>query len=277
MIDFFVLLTPIIMIVVVSLVVFVGCDVAFGLKRVPIPFGLAAKTRSQRVDLTWIGINQAKKYKLWRHQGVAVPELLETVLHPQTFFVDTKDLVDGMEYLYQISMIDGDGDESGKSDPVNATPNPVNFIQMLTLTTARNNFTGFVGMGLQVGADDLDIVEIGRPFGVGNMQTHKIKIIDAAAANAELGSVMVDTTKPPRSVGQFQYLPLAQKVTLAAGGTYYILSEETSGGDDFYRHDATVGLATNVATVLGAYFEQPPGTFTQDMQAPMIYPVDFKY
>ena len=275
MIDSFVLLTPVLLLAVVSLLVFVGCDVVLGLKRVETPQNVTATTRSQRVDLAWSGHPDANEYFVYRHQGTANPVKIGTVMKPTTSYRDTNGLVDGMEYLYAVSLHDGDEEGPKSNPPIKAIPNPLAFVQTIMLTTARNDFTGFVGMGIQVGSEDLDIVQLGRPFGLGNTRIHKIKIVDAAS-NAELGSVMLDTNQLPRSIGDFQYAPLPQKVTLTAGGIYYILSQETNGQDQFYRHDA-VATTTDVASLVGAYFEQTPGTISQDETPPRIYPVDFKY
>ena len=274
MIDAYVLLTPVLLLGVVSLLVFLGCDVVMGLKRLDTPQAVTATTRSQRVDLTWTGHPDATEYYVYRHQGSASAVKIGTVVKPMTAYRDTDGLVDGMEYLYQVSLHDGD-EEGPKSDSIKAIPNPIAFVETIMLTTARNDFTGFVGMGIQVGPEDLDIVQLGRPFGLGNTRIHKIKIVDAAT-KAEVGSVMLDTNQLPRSIGDFQYAALPQKVTLTAGRIYYILSQETNGQDQFYRHDAVV-TTTSVATLVGAFYEETPGTILQDETPPRIYPVDFKY
>jgi|SRR5688500_7152012 len=275
MIDAYVLLTPVLLLGVVSLLVFVGCDIVLGLKRLDTPQGVTATTRSQRVDLTWVGHSDAEEYFVYRHQGTANPVKIGTVPKTTTSYRDTDGLVDGMEYLYAVSFHDGDEEGPKSNPPIKAIPNPIAFVETIMLTTARNDFTGFVGMGIQVGSEDLDVVQLGRPFGLGNTRIHKIKIVDAAN-NAEVGSVMLDTNQLPRSIGDFQYTQLAQKVTLTAGRIYYILSQETNGQDQFYRHDAVV-TTTDVASLVGAFFEQTPGMILQDETPPRIYPVDFKY
>jgi uncharacterized protein YfiM (DUF2279 family) len=58
-----------------------------------------------------------------------------------------------------------------------------------------------------------------------------VKLVDAATA-ADLGSTSVATEGA--TTGQFQYAPLATAVTLAANTSYYLLSQETAGGDQWY-------------------------------------------
>ncbi|HEX2721759.1 MAG TPA: fibronectin type III domain-containing protein [Gemmatimonadaceae bacterium] len=273
MIDSFVLLTPILILVVVSLLVFVGCDVVFGLDRLDKPTGFAATTRSQRVDLTWNPYPNAEKFYVWRREGQGDHEKIATKSGSETFHKDTDGLVNDTEYFYQLSVV-LDGDEGDRTADLPATPNPVSFVKTKTLTTARNDFTGSVGMSIVVAGEDLDVVTLGRPYALGNVQTHTLKIVDELS-KAVIASVMLDTMQLPRSVGDFQYAPLPAPVTLTAGRTYYILSSEVSGGDQFYRHDATV-TTTEVAAVGGAIFEQA-GTFMQDETAPRVYPVDLQY
>src|SRR5688572_30993637 len=69
--DPYLLLTPILMLLVVGLVGFVGCDLLFGLDEVPqqakAPTGFQATAGNRRVDLAWDDYPEASDYVLtWR-------------------------------------------------------------------------------------------------------------------------------------------------------------------------------------------------------------------
>ncbi len=77
------------------------------------------------------------------------------------------------------------------------------------------------------------------------------------------GATTVNTAGQP--VGQFAYATLAAPVTLAANTTYYLVSQEVNGGDQWY--DACQ-LITSGATVTGAasayngtYYISPSGSY----------------
>ena len=69
-----------------------------------------------------------------------------------------------------------------------------------------------------------------------------MKLVNATTG-ANLATATVATAGAP--TGQFQYTPLATAVTLAANTSYYLLSQETAGGDQWYDFtQAASGTAT---------------------------------
>jgi hypothetical protein len=102
-----------------------------------------------------------------------------------------------------------------------------------------------------------------------NSQTHALTIYDNSCS--ALGSVTVNTSGAP--AGAFLYGTLSSSVTLSAGGTYYIMSNETNCGDWWYDGDTiitTTSAATSVVAAFGGC--QTGGSFNRT-----YVPVDFKY
>jgi hypothetical protein len=97
-----------------------------------------------------------------------------------------------------------------------------------------------VGSTFTVGATDIQISSLGRWVVAGNTGSHVVKVVDAATGN-DLGSVTVNTAGAP--AGSFRYASLASPVTLRANATYYLVTQETAGGDTWYDYDTR--LVTN--------------------------------
>lgn len=119
----------------------------------------------------------------------------------------------------------------------------------------RNNFHSFIGIVVKVGPADIHVTEIGRMFYAGNSQEHILKIVDAET-KADVASVTVNMAGG--TVDQFTYGKLDTPVTLKAGKSYYLVSEEHYDGDAFaehgFRYDATRGLEAT-----GGVFYLPEG------------------
>ncbi len=110
------------------------------------------------------------------------------------------------------------------------------------MTTLRNDFTGWLGMKIAVGSSSFTVGQLGRWVAPGNTGTHTVKLVNANTG-ALLGSVSVATLGAVP--GSFKYAALPSAVTLEANTNYYVLSQETSGGDLWYDYSfAATGTAT---------------------------------
>ncbi len=79
------------------------------------------------------------------------------------------------------------------------------------------------------------------------------------------------------TAGQFQYGNLNSPVTLAAGTTYWVTSQESAGGDTWYDWDTEVST-TGVAVDNAALWAQSSGGWGTYAGAKQTYvPVDFRY
>ena len=127
-----------------------------------------------------------------------------------------------------------------------------NFVTSRVLGTARNNYAGWVGMNVTIGASPVTVVSLGRIYAPGNTGTHTLKIVNASTGvDVPGGSATVSMTGG--TVGSFVYGGLANAITLNAGTSYYILSQEASGGDQWYDWNTTA-QTTGAAALTGEIY-----------------------
>lgn len=120
-----------------------------------------------------------------------------------------------------------------------------------TLGSAVSNISGWVGHKFTVGATPITVYELGRYVLSGNSNSHQLRIA-RASDGVEVTQANVNTSGV--AAGTFVYARCAP-VTLQANTTYYLLTQETSGGD-------TVGDAASSVTTNGAYTVVQPATAT---------------
>lgn len=127
----------------------------------------------------------------------------------------------------------------------------------------RNNFHSYIGVVIQVGNYDLTVTSIGRMFYEGNTQEHNLKIVDAATGEDVPGAAV---TVQGGEVEKFTYGQLEAPVTLQAGKTYYLLSEEHYEGDSWaehgFRYDPPAGAG--VVVTGGVFYLPDNNTFNPD-------------
>ncbi len=123
--------------------------------------------------------------------------------------------------------------------PVSGTPLITDFVRGST----RNNFTGLVGSRITVGSASLDVAGLGRFYLAGNTATHALKLVQASDGADVPGSQI---TVVPSAAGQFSYTQFAIAITLQANTSYYLLSQETSGGDSWYDYTPVTATGMNV-------------------------------
>jgi hypothetical protein len=131
-------------------------------------------------------------------------------------------------------------------------------------------------MSIEVGSSPITVTGVGRMFAPGDSGTHVVKIVNAATGlDVVSGSTTISMTGG--TSGAFTYGALAGTVTLAANGTYYILSQETSGGDAWYDLNTAV-ITTSAASVTGCIYSLDGVTYTYDGSPGYSYgPVSFIY
>jgi len=144
------------------------------------------------------------------------------------------------------------------------------------LGTVRNDYTGWLGMEVIVGASPLTVVSLGRIMAPGNNGTHTVKLVNASDGTDVAGGG-VAISMSGGTVGQFQYGSLSEPVTLAAGTAYYVVSQETASGDSWYDGD-TVLTTTEVAVDDAVVWGIEPGSWARFAEANHCYvPVSFEY
>lgn len=279
--DFYLLLTPFLMLFIIALLGFVGCDVVFGLDKVrdpiPGPKNFTATPGDNVVRLDWDAVTNASSYTVMRGLTSGTYEdsfgdITETERN------DTA-VVNGTPYFYVVIAIINQT-KTGPSEERDATPMAAaltGLVATKTLGSLRNNFTSWVGMGFVTGANALTVRRLGRLYAPGNIDAHVVKLVDAAT-KADVPGASAIVSFPAGTVGEFAYGDLASPVQLAANSTYYLLSQEVSGGDRFYDSADTSVTTTIDAVRVFAVFGNGMGTFTEAPIDDFVYgPVDLQY
>ena len=140
--------------------------------------------------------------------------------------------------------------------------------------TLRNDYDGWVGMEI-VASSPLTVTALGRWVLSGNANNH---VVDLCSASGDvIGSVTVNTNgRPPNA---FTYAPLSPPVPLAAGATYFLISQEVNGGDYWYGNDTAITTTTDAADQFPAYGSPGSGGVLPGGSLPntTFVPVDFLY
>src|SRR5438876_7391305 len=130
MTDSFLILTPFLLLAVVALFTFVGCDRVFGLQPVQPPpnpvSGLQAVAGNSEVTLTWDAFPNAADYHVLRTSGTTTTDL--DTMSSATTYTDTG-LTNNTTYSYSV-YAKTTGEDSGNSSTVMATPTAaISFVQ----------------------------------------------------------------------------------------------------------------------------------------------------
>jgi uncharacterized repeat protein (TIGR01451 family) len=226
--------------------------------------GLLPSVADDRYQVMFPATGPARFFRLCRDcNGLTPPRLsilasggnviVSWIAAQQTFVLESRSSLDGGSLPLETAYVTGKG-----------------------LGTLRNDYSGFVGMRIGIGASPITVTALGRIFVAGNSSTHIIKLVNAANGTDVAGGT-VSLTMSGGTAGQFKYVPLSSPVVLAAGATYYVASQETAGGDFWHNYDTTV-TTTSVATQLSAVYGPGVGAWTPYGSAGrMFVPVDFKY
>lgn len=171
-------------------------------------------------------------------------------------------LVEGT-YVFQLAVTDTNG--STTTDTVNVViqASATAFVTGVTsFGSLRNDFTGGVGMQIVIGGSPITVSQVGRWVVSGNSGTHSVEIYNSGGTLVASGTVNTSGA----TSGAFAYAACTP-VVLAAGGTYYVISQETNGGDQWYNSigsSHTIVTKTGVASIVGAYYRLTDGTIGGD-------------
>ncbi len=118
---------------------------------------------------------------------------------------------------------------------------------VLTVTpsaTVLNNFSGCIGFKFNTPSGVTPTVtQLGRWKIAGNSGTHSVKLYNSGGV---VRTASVDLTTG--SSGSYVYAPITP-ITLSASTAYWILSEETNGGDQWYDGDTTITVDSTAGTL----------------------------
>ncbi len=131
-------------------------------------------------------------------------------------------------------------------------------------------------MGITVGGSPVTVSASGPAFATWNTASHAVKIVNASnGQDVSGGSVTVPMLWG--TVGNFVYAGLPGSVTLNANTTYYIVSQETAAGEEWYDVISTI-QTTRVASETTGVWNSDGATYNLSGSANQSYvPGDFKY
>ena len=146
----------------------------------------------------------------------------------------------------------------------------------MTLVLARS--ARCEGFEFTVASSPLTATALGRWVYSGNNGLHTVALYDASGNALSGGSVSVNTSGQP--AGQFVYANLGTGITLAANTTYAVMSDESSGGDEWYDYSGTDITLASVASGAFAYWANnnpPPLNGAVSGQGQSYGPVSLEY
>jgi hypothetical protein len=182
----------------------------------------------------------------------------------------------GTQYMCVVTNTFGSTPSSAATLAVVTTLPTTNYVTSTTLGTLRNDFSGWVGMSFTVGNSPLSVSGLGRIFAAGNTDSHMVEIVNASNSQVVTGG-SVSISMSGGTPGSFVYANLPATVTLAAYTSYYILTQETAGGDQWYDNNTSI-QTTSVAGETSGVYSPDGATFSPDGNAGQSYgPVDFLY
>ncbi|MCL5097609.1 MAG: hypothetical protein M1608_08790 [Candidatus Omnitrophica bacterium] len=123
----------------------------------------------------------------------------------------------------------------------------------------RNNFSGWVGFQFTVADQPMTVTQLGR-WVASQGGSHTVKVVNANGTDVTGGSVSVSTSGQP--VGRYAYANLAAPLVLSANTTYYLVSQETQYGDQWYDYAACYLTSSGTAVLnYAAYAENGSQTY----------------
>lgn len=124
------------------------------------------------------------------------------------------------------------------------------FISEVAPGTLRNDWSGWAGMKITIGANPIAVKALGRYAASDSTENHRLRIVDATRANPFLEVASTVVNMEGSADGQFKYASLPSPVLLEAGKSYYILSEEAYGKDYWYDGDLSVQSGSSAASII---------------------------
>ncbi|MEO8097235.1 MAG: hypothetical protein ABI811_05995, partial [Acidobacteriota bacterium] len=140
-------------------------------------------------------------------------------------------------------------------------------------TVLRNNSNGWVGMKLTIGTAAKTVSSLGRYCAAGSTGLHIVKLVNATTGE-DLAGGAASLSLSGCVAGQFLYSSLPNSISLAAGASYYLVSQEFNGGDRWYDFAAVTTLGGTASAV---YSENGSGWTVLPIGSNMAYgPLNLK-
>jgi fibronectin type 3 domain-containing protein len=187
---------------------------------------------------------------------------------------------DSVTHQYTVSASNGCG-ASGFGLPdsgyAGALPScdPAPLVTGATLGSLRNDYSGWMGMRFVVGTNPLQVSALGRIYVDGNTQSHELRLVNAATG-ATVASVL--WVPAGGTYNQIKYAALPTPAILAANTEYYLVSQETTGGDMSYGDNTRIATTAAAGVLASAYSDDSGMLWRSGNLGSNGYgPLDLKY
>ena len=280
--DAYLFLTPLLVMGIIGLIRFIGCNWFFGLDETTLVVepveGLQAVPGDRRVNLSW-GYLASATGTSFRIDVTGGPFDPIPPLGASARSAEFTGLTNGIQYDF--SVVAERGTDVSEAVSVSATPGVASFVidQPPIFGNPRNDYSGSVGMEIMVGPNPIVVTQLGRIVAASNSGVHEVKIVRPVTtpvtgmpvSGMDVTSANVPTVAEVNqaNVGTFAWTPLPQPVTLQPNTIYFIVSAETAGGDLWFEEQpvqttAVAALQFSIFTVLtgpdaGKYQRSNPG------------------
>ena len=272
--EYYLLLTPMLMLIIVGLVGFVGCGFEAGSYTEPPPFAGPQNVRiipdaDGLAELSWDPVADATSYTV-KHGTVSGdhpdvhPDLASTVYHDA-------DLTKATTYFFVVTAMK----TWQESEPSYETRvfTAASLIQPAMFGTQQQTLDGWVGMGF-VTTQQLTVHRLGRFF-VDNKLTMTIKLVTAATRTDVPGGTCSVVFDDVENDG-FAYGSLPAPIMLAANTEYYLLCQAIPGERYFDAINSTVSATSAVSRVFPVYADAAD-TYISNLDGHIYGPVNLKY
>jgi len=141
----------------------------------------------------------------------------------------------------------------------------------------RSDSTTSIGMQFTVSAPTM-ITALGRYYIINqNTQSHILRVI-RAGDGVLIAQATIDMNSGQADALGFKYAQLESTVTLASETTYYLVSNEESGGDQWYDDSGTIVSSMVGAIASGVYWDSASSHWVPTMGPGACYgPLTFSY
>ena len=291
--DAYLVLTPLLVLGIIALIRFIGCNWVFGLDetilKVQAVEDLQALAGDGRVNLSW-SYSSGANGTGFRIDVAGGPFVPVPPLGASARFADVTGLTNGTQYDF--SVVAERGTDASEAVIVSATPGVRSFVidQPPIFGSPRNNYTGWAGMQIMVGPNPIIVTQLGRIVAATNSGVHEVKIVEPATTPVPGVPVAGNDVVPPVSVttvvevsqanvGTFAWTPLPQPLTLKANTIYFIVSSETDGGDLFYEEQPvpTTAVAALQRSIFTETMGPDAGKYKGANAGRCFVPVSFRY
>jgi hypothetical protein len=289
--DAYLALTPLLVLGIVGLIRFIGCNQVFGLDettlRVEPVADLVAVPADGRVSLSWTypSGGDATAFRIDVSGGPFDPP---PSLTASARSADITGLTNGV--LYTFSVIAERGTDVSDPRTVSSAPGVTSFVVDINKITGtpRNNYPGWLGIEIMIGANPVFVTQLGRIIGPSNSGVHEVKIVrplttpggpPVDGADAVSANVMTVAMPDQTNVGTFAWAILPQPYRLEPNTIYFVVSLEVGGGDFFFNEQplSTTGVGALQFSTVVRLTEPEIGKYQRDQAGHGYVPVSFRY